>query len=426
MMDRWLGEGPALSELASVVADRRERKGSIAIVIPTFRKKALVSEHLRRLSSQTEKDFDVVIVYGPGDEIVEAPEGLNVVHMMANGDYGSAGGFYCGEGFAMEQGYEKVILADDDCLPESDDLVRMLSAGLDEGAALVVPKIAGYADEAPAPSCLPPQYGCVKGSVLRQVGLTYLPFYFGGEDLEIYRRIAGSGDVAYADAVASHHPLQSLFMTSLERIFYYDRGGLLAGYLSGSALRSFGGNFFFLYGSAAFWFIDRRISSVLFDAVAAAASMGFSRSRHGRTVPAQPCQAAGHDAIPIRNSEPGTIQMGDYRYLAILADKVARLAGGTLKAAGAFGKDVRFSRKVGVGNLPVLLSARRCFLEVDGKTYKVADNPRYYLAPLEGALLIAAFPAMASLAAVFTCAGFFAKWIRRIDTYGYGVKARRG
>ncbi len=120
----FLRRGPELGELVAETRDgRKGGRKRIAVAIPTRNWNEILSEHVKRLSKQAFRDFDVIIVYGEDDEFLDDVCGLPVVHIRRKADCGSAGGFYIGEKFAFDEGYDMVVLADNDALPDSDSLV---------------------------------------------------------------------------------------------------------------------------------------------------------------------------------------------------------------------------------------------------------------------------------------------------------------
>ncbi len=417
----WLKAGPALGELCPRIVDRRQGRRRIALVIPTIGKPCL-REHLERLAGQTSGDFDVIIVYGEGEGPAVAPPGVPCVHLLCEKNLGSAGGFYAGERFALDEGYEKVVLADDDCLPVSDDLIERLDNATG-GADIALPDISYGAVSRPVPGSLLPHYGCVRASAFRAAGLTYAPFFFGGEDVELMGRLLGAGlRLAHADAVASHPLLPSSFLAPPQKTFYYIRGGVLGKYLCGSFVMAFASNMAFLAGSAYLFFIDRRRARALFDAATFAAGMAFFR----REVcpPSEPAEAAPGKAVEMRKRVvwvPET-RTGLFWYARILASRLAAVAAAFPDAARAWGKDAVFEDGAGIGAMPALLASRRAFIRSGGRTYIICDNKRYRLSPVIAAFLISMLPIFAAAAFCLTCSGFIMKAWVGADSRRYGVR----
>lgn len=418
---KWLRQGPKLEELVARVKDGRKARKKTAIIIPTYKRRAILVEHLKRLAAQTYKDFDVIIIYNEKEEFLDETPGITAVHVLQSGNRGSAGSFYCGQKFALEAGYDKIIMADDDCLPVSRDLLLKLTRGIDDGADVVFPKIT---DELGVADQVLWQYGCVRASVLRKVGLAYLPFYFAGEDVELEWRMLHSGAVrSETDAVAYHRSSHLFLMTmvylcSPQRVFYYNRALALFKYISNSFPPSmFILNLFFISGAIALMPIKKQGAFAIINAFITAATMGFFRNdRYPDDAP----QAIDlPEKTRLMDIKP---ERAEIKWPIPLADEVVRLPRSVLKAASVFGKDVLFSGRVRASHLPIILAARRCYLENYGEYYLITDNRYFWLAPLSGAfILIMPFVAIIPVF-LLTCMGFVMLKAKGINTYGYGLE----
>ncbi len=417
----WLREGPGLEELCIKAGDTRKGRKRIAVVVPTLGKKSLVEEHLRRLAAQTSGGFDVVVVYGADDSVARVPEGLGCVHLRGRSDFGSAGAFYAGERFALDEGYGKIVLADDDCLPLSEDLVQRLDEAT-ESSDVALPKIA-YGDAAPSAGNLINHYGCVRARAFRLGGLTYAPLFFGGDDIELMTRLSGSGcTLAFADSSASHPAIPSTLIIPPRKLFYYLRGGILGKYLDGSFLLAWGSNLFFLWGALPLAFIHRECALAMFDAATMASGMRFFR----------PVAGPMKNPTPVRLPE-GAIQLEKrikwlpetrtdaVWFAGLFAERAAGAICSVPMAARAFGKMVVFHGGVGFGGLGPLLSSRKSYIEHEGKTYLICDNRFYLLSPLLVLLAAAALPLVAGASFCLTCAGFIMKARRGADSRKYGL-----
>ncbi len=421
MDERWLRKAPAFSTVGRVAADRRAGRKRIMVVIPT-RGRAVLKDHLERLSRQTSKDFDVAVVCGREDPLPPAPPGLTLVHLECRENYGSAGGFYAGERFALDEGYDMVVLADDDCLPSSDDLLERLEEAT-RGSAIALPKIS-YGDLAPAPGSLISHYGCVRSSALRNCGLTFAPFFFGGEDIELLERLVSSGcALAQADACVTHPRFPSSMLTPPQKTFYYIRGGILAKYLGGSFLKTFSYNLFFLSGSAYLAFLDPLKSRVYFDAATYAAGMRFfscALFRERENTESAPRTGAVEIKKRVRWIPETRTDLS--WYIRIVAGRLAALALSFPDAARVWGREIVFDDGVGVAAIPLLLSARRAYIRSEGKWYIVCNNRGFWIAPLIGALLLLMLPLFIGASFCLTCAGFMMKAWTGADSRGYGVR----
>jgi len=201
------GKGRANDAPSSFFSEKcDDRKGGAkgtAIIIPSNRGGALLQKHIAKLESQTLQDFDIIIVYGMECDFLPTPAWASILHLRRSWDFGSAGSFCAGEMVAVTEGYRKIILADDDCLPVSDDLIAKLSSALD------------HRHSAKTQIHLPPrigpmdtvfhQYGAIRSEVFEEAGYSYLPMYSGCEDLELEQRIGSRfGPPMIVDAYATH------------------------------------------------------------------------------------------------------------------------------------------------------------------------------------------------------------------------------
>jgi rhamnopyranosyl-N-acetylglucosaminyl-diphospho-decaprenol beta-1,3/1,4-galactofuranosyltransferase len=115
---------PELSEV--IISEKRYgRIGKDTLVImPFYNSYDYLSRHIELLKRQTFKGFDLLIVLSSVsdgkkvDEILgtAAPD-YGIIAVKRKDDTGSAGGFYAGQKYALEHGYQYMVITDDDCLP---------------------------------------------------------------------------------------------------------------------------------------------------------------------------------------------------------------------------------------------------------------------------------------------------------------------
>ena len=188
-MEKWLDKGPELSELVSERLDRRSSRKDVAVVITTSGNPEVLEEHLGALGKQKFRDFDVLIVYGQRDSFAAGPRWAGILHLREKARGGSSGAFYIGQKAALEEGYRTIILADDDCIPVSDDLMGRLAQGVEEGHKILLPKL-DKGERGIRMTRIPHYYGAFGREVFERAGLTYLPLFFGGDDVELFHRMA--------------------------------------------------------------------------------------------------------------------------------------------------------------------------------------------------------------------------------------------
>ncbi len=131
----------ALSDYASVLLERR-KNSQVLIVMPFYDNYAAIAKHLELLSAQTTSDFDIVIVASVvSDEkkLREIIDGGNykfgVALVKRKEDTGSAGGYFTGEKYALENGYRAILIGDDDLPAGGADAHRKEHPGMEGGRA---------------------------------------------------------------------------------------------------------------------------------------------------------------------------------------------------------------------------------------------------------------------------------------------------
>ncbi|MFH0884465.1 MAG: hypothetical protein V1861_02035 [Candidatus Micrarchaeota archaeon] len=420
-----LREGPELEDLVAEIRDGRKGKKRVAIVIPTLNWNEILSEHLKRLSGEKFRDFDVVIVYGENDEYLENVYGLPVVHIKRRYDCGSAGGFYIGERFAFDEGYEAVILADNDALPDSDSLVGELVRAVDSGADIALPKVRNKPGEEGRTIDIIAQYGCMGRRILEKTGLAYFPFYFGGEDIEHLERMRRMGaKVAYVESFVLHPSFSvSMFIMKPSKMLHFLRGSVLCMYLGKPAFELYYWIFLVLvYGLfLAPWRAD--ISRDIISAAFHASQMHFFRlstSAQDEISPSPVNGAEGFEAIHLSADvwqgktimeKVGSALRSSFCYLA----QMPRI----------FGRNVIFDGAVGQDGIPLAILAKNSYLKYDGKIFPVFKDNRFYLFPIYFLYFPIVVLFSAFLALILGTVGYIKMFMLGVRTDGYGVRKQR-
>jgi GT2 family glycosyltransferase len=418
----WLREGPGFSDLVGQIKDLRgKKKNHAAIVIPTLRRDDLIAEHIRRLSLQEHQEFDAIIVYGEDDRFVQDTHGVPTVHIRRKTDSGSAGGFYIGEMFALENGYEFLMLADNDCLPESVGLVRDLLSALKAGADVAFPKIRNADGKEAKANELLPQYGCMKADVLRDVGLSYLPLHFGGEDVELFERMRKRGcRVAKTDSIAYHaqHAGVSPFACKGSKMRYYLRSEILWRLLR-YPFYNVGFNVFRnLSGGIFFAFSRKDLSAVMLDAAWLGSRAQFFKIDAAESPePMRAQEASGMEAS--RWSFDNGIQDGFFSRMRRLRISTA---GFLSQLPKLIGKDIIFDRTVGTSGIFLALFAKNSYLRENGGYYPVLKENRVYYLPLHLAMISLALCVSLPLAIVLTGMAYAKRSMLGINSDSYGLE----
>lgn len=211
-MNQSMRQGPALEALASKITVIG-KKGKCAIILPVYDEINLLNGHLGILEKQAVPDFDVVIVFCQKSldvSRIRKSSRFGTVTICMKEQLGAAAGYYAGELYALQNGYECVILADVDCVPLSSDLVRKLGDSVSDHPDCVISPVWEPFEGFRNKSLSLHWYGAMHPSLLRKAGLTFLPFYFGCLDSEHEARLLGKSGCKskiYLDDGCVYHPI---------------------------------------------------------------------------------------------------------------------------------------------------------------------------------------------------------------------------
>lgn len=200
---------------------RNEKKSTIAAVVVTYNRLELLRQCVEALRAQTTV-CDILIVDnastdGTSNWLVSQPD----LHYRNTGsNLGGAGGFNFGMRWAVEAGYDYVWVMDDDTLPQSDALEKLLEAdSVLEGNYGWLSSVALWTDGSECKMNRQKlkksfyeysplmKYGLVqaeqatfvslflRSETIRRFGLPIKEYYIWGDDLEYTRRIAVRGEL---------------------------------------------------------------------------------------------------------------------------------------------------------------------------------------------------------------------------------------
>jgi hypothetical protein len=421
-LEDWLCSSPDLGDI--VLMRRDDRKGKpkeTAIIIPSYRDQKMLHEHLARLSLQTAKDFDIIIVYGEGDGFISPPSWSSILHLRCM-DLGSAGAFYAGERCALEEGYRKIILADDDCLPESRNLVESIILGLDSQAA-TKPWIRHHPFPGPHRSVIY-HYGGLRREALEGSGLTFLPMRRGFDDFELESRLKKAGiDFTMVDSEASHPWYVPFVLLGREsrNLHYFGRGSIFACYLGKDWVGAYGAFFFRLMKALCCHAIGREdLRDSYLEAARQESTGALDGGGHGiegRSL-AKKAGHPGQSDIVIRqigldgvaNGRPGGRK-----------DTLSSKASNLLEIPGFFNKRIIFMESCIDWDLRMMVFAKSCFLEQGQETYQVSKERGPASIALGAIALLICVPFMAAYSAFLTARGGWEFRSRGITSEGYGL-----
>ena len=183
-------------DLACIEYEINVKKADLLIIIPYYNEFDILAKHLEDLGRQNYLDFNVVVVPEGSSETKRISDFLKakkfaygVIVAKRKGNTGSAGGYFTGQKYALENGYGYAIMADSDCRPEDKDLVRVLYENRKQG--FVSPVIYTVKEDIRIRSIVPSvnHYTLVSRGVMEKYGLYYAPLYYYAEDGEYSERI---------------------------------------------------------------------------------------------------------------------------------------------------------------------------------------------------------------------------------------------
>jgi len=416
-MDNLLRNGPPAKELVDSVKDsrgsaRRTRPKS-AIIIPTHSASRLfLRSHLERLARQTSKDFDIIIVYSNDTPFMDD---ISALHVREKTDSGCSGAYYLGEKLALDEGYERIIIADDDCLPESDDLVEKLLAS---DGDVVLPDVR-YGMRT-VPGYLTYHYSCTKRHVFEKAGLTFLPFYYGVDDFELMERIMRSGFMLQrAETLASHRSGPSALIGGVGRRYYTARSevecGMLTGFWRGFLLTGS----YIMTGLSFLALAKRDYGLIMLKACWNGSSMRFFKEdvKNGIRLPDPVGKTIHADAVFDEYAGQQPEFWGSEN--ATAAKVIATIA--AFFDRKAFGKTILLRNRQYTLGLPQMLIAKSAYAEFEGKTYELYRSRGNVTILLSLAFLLLMLPLAASASLLLTARGIALSKIKGIRMAGYGV-----
>jgi GT2 family glycosyltransferase len=431
----WIKVAPSSGSLIAQRKDERKgRANGTAIIIPSFRDSEMLDAHLSMLSKQTASGFDIIIIYGDEDGFNPNALRQSILHIRPHDNIGCAGSFYLGERICLEEGYEKIILADDDCLPESLDLIERLQSGL-RGKSVSLPLIRALPGRMLAKGVIH-HYGGITKEALESTGLTYAPFFIGGEEFDLMRRIAKKGiRVVDAQAIATHPRWKPIFLWDIRKLHMYSRGNIIQTLMAKDILRSWISFAIHMHTCVSMAFLGKygQARAYLLSAWEASGCR-FDEVRENHAPPVASEQASLHEGSSriTMNSGKGSVELESEAFLQVegkghlsqflskLSD-IAQEAGSIRTTAG---KDVLFDGWCNVKDLPIILIARSSSISYEGKNYRITQGRPFWLSALSLGGFIAAAPISMALGFILAARGISTVMLEGIESEGYGLQSK--
>lgn len=219
-------------------------KNTIAAVVVTYNRRALLKDCIDRLLAQKNAACDILVVDNASTDgtpdMVAAMTDSRVRYRCTGENLGGAGGFHFGMRWAVEDGYERVWLMDDDTLPEPDALAALLAAdaahgdgcgwlssralapdGTDQPMNLqrktMYRDIDGF-DAAEVPAVMASFVSLfLRTEAVRQFGLPIAEFFIWSDDWEYTRRISRAKPCYVIPASRVVHAMQNPGVVNIAR-----------------------------------------------------------------------------------------------------------------------------------------------------------------------------------------------------------------
>ncbi len=196
---------PTINEMIEEIRDARKRKGKIAIIVSAKRDNERLRYFLKRLTEQTYKDFDVIIVYGESDDFLkDFEQKLSILHVRRKKDLGFVGGIFLGQVICYLEDYEMFMLFDSDRAFSNEKSLKKLVEGIGNkeiccGISFDVSSKQPHASFLVLGSLF-------KRKVMEKIGFYYAPLWMGFDDSEYSLRVLEHNiPVKFIDDVITFH-----------------------------------------------------------------------------------------------------------------------------------------------------------------------------------------------------------------------------
>ena len=389
------------------------------VVIPYNSEYGFLVTHLRALARQDFHEFDVIIVMEFGADATPIKKFLSAakfdfstIVVKRTECTGSAGAYFLGQKYALDNGYSCAVCADADCVPESRSLLRHLYSrkafGFVSATMYAVRK--GTRLRLTDPSVN--HYSLFSREAMERFGLYFAPLFYYAEDGEYRERVA-LPRIFVPDAVT--HPFKiddalvrqdRSWYTLLNSVQFLRRPHMLYPYLV----------FFLFLTSAYLVFLQKDLRRL--------ASLSLSmllRYEYGkpalRRLKTEWSSVLYDDALPAEEKF-ARVNFENEKYAS--SDKRGKLVLATASSLGFFRKNVCMDGTISLTyTVFASMLARLAYTKMPGGSYLLLcdnRNPVFHAAKLVffplvfAAMLIVAVPLYLSV-----------RLIRKPVTLGYGI-----
>jgi hypothetical protein len=216
---------PDFGGMARIVSEHGRRAGGVLVILPFHNKYDFLDAHLDLLGKQTYRKFDLLIVGSSGSDekriegfVREKKPDFAVLIAKRFEDNGAAGGFYTGERFALENGYDCMVLAEEDALPVDARVMEKLVGERAKGTGFAASVCQfGINGTVVFDSHGGHMYTMVSRDAIQKAGLHYIPMYLGAEDGDMMLRLPKP---VIVDARVTHPAWLSVFANFERNVGY--------------------------------------------------------------------------------------------------------------------------------------------------------------------------------------------------------------
>ena len=193
------------------IAHKREiaKSSDIALIIPTFNQYEITKKTIELLKKQSIA-FDIVVVDNASDDDTFSrlqQDFADVTLLLAQKNYGGAGGLYLGQKYAYDKGYTYIILSDNDAIPIDEDLIETIVAVCDENS---VAQIINEAEDN-TPQIRLFHFLCLHRNTIQKIGLIDYKYFIYGDEVEYGLRLEKNKVRFVPTNKAYSHPLKYHF-----------------------------------------------------------------------------------------------------------------------------------------------------------------------------------------------------------------------
>lgn len=201
-----------------------KKKSDICIVIPTFNQYETTKSTILKLKEQT-INFDIVVVDNAStDNTFEKLKSdfSDITLISSKENYGGAGGLYLGQKYAYENGYEYIILSDNDAIPIDEDLIEEIVKNSDE--YFMVSPFNQAENMKQDNDIYTFHYGCYHRNIVKKIGYVDWKMFIYGDDVEYWLRLEKYGIKRKKIYKKYWHPMK--YHYSVNRVYFDIRNEL--------------------------------------------------------------------------------------------------------------------------------------------------------------------------------------------------------